>query len=52
MDDEGSLFAIDDDDVPPTDWVIYHLRRSYFKNKSSPDLKKYLFAVQGKYLQL
>ena len=52
MDDEGSLFAIDDDDVPPTDWVIYHLRRSYFENKSSPDLKKYLFAVQGKYLQL
>ena len=50
MGDEGSLFEMDDDVVPPTDWVIYHLCRGYFKDKSSPDLKKYLFAVQGKYL--
>ena len=47
MDDEGSLFPLDDEKMPPTDWVIYNLRRTYYKNKSSPDLKKYFFCNSG-----
>ena len=49
MDDKGSILFLDDHDMPPPDWVRYNLRRTYFKNKSSPDLKKYFFKIQGRY---
>ena len=43
MDDEGSILSLDDHDMPPPDWVIYYLRRTYCKNKSSP-IRKMIFS--------
>ena len=49
MDPEGEVYQLDDDEMPPAEWMIYNLKRLYFKNKSSPDLKKYFFLLQGMY---
>lgn len=49
IDEEGDLCQLDDDDMPATESVIYNLKRLYYKNKSSPDLKKNFYVIQGMY---
>ena len=49
MDDEGSILSLDDHDMLPPDWVIYSLRRTYYKNKSSPIRKMIFFQIQGRF---
>ena len=49
LDEKGDLYQLDDDDVPATEWVMYNLKRFYYKNKSSPDLNKYFYVIPGKY---
>ena len=42
MDDEGSILSLDDHDMPPPDWVIYYLRRTYYKNRRQ--IRKRIFS--------
>lgn len=49
MDEEGDLYQRDEDDIPVSHWAIYRLKRLYYKNKSSPDLKKHFYVIQGNY---
>ncbi|KAK3726557.1 hypothetical protein QZH41_001960 [Actinostola sp. cb2023] len=45
VDEEGTPKTVDDDDVLPGE-TTYTLKRQYYKNKSSPDLKKYMFSLK------
>ena len=49
MDEEGDLYQLDEDDIPATEWAIYRLKRLHYKKKSSRDLKKHFYVIQGMY---
>ena len=49
MDEEGDLYQLNEDDIPVSNWAIYRVKRLYYKKKSSSDLKKHFYVIQGKY---